>query len=46
MPLTPVHAQIGVVADDGAVEQVLDNDSEVGQAATSLRDLGPSSAGV
>ena len=46
MPLTQASAQTDVVADDGAVEQVLDIDSEVGQAATSLRDLGQSSAGV
>ena len=46
MPLTPANAQTDVVADDGAVEQVLDSDSEVGQTATSLRDLGQSSAGV
>ena len=46
MPLTQASAQTDVVADDGAVEQVLDSDSEVGQAATSLKDLGQSSAGV
>ena len=46
MPLTQAKAQTDALVDDGAVEQVLDSDSEVGQEATSLRDLGQSSAGV
>ena len=46
MPLAPVHAQPGVVADDGTVEKAWGSDSEFAQAATSLKGLDQSSAGV